>query len=1482
MFQKKNMSLQGCVERLFTLNSNYLHAEQAFNQAASLQTLSDDLYTDPFRFVYELVQNADDAASTHLQIALIDNNYLIVSHNGKIFDEKDVCSLCAVNNSTKTRDNQTAGYKGLGFKAIFGKSDYVLIITNGDSFRFDAKYKFKWIWTDVDQKTWESNNKRKFIYPWQICPIWTENQEIHESIRTWFLNSENKMRVNIIIRLHNVNETRDALRELAAQPHTFLFLRNIRHVKFLGMLDTSKIRIEQQADGSRTLHFNNGQRSQWLVSQRKIRVQPEVLKDTRLPEKLSHVQSTEIGLAAQLDVNNRKMFIPVSNNDNVLFAYMPTKISKYNLPLLISANFLTNANREQIHIDSIWNQWLFECIPRETINWVKELVEKSYWGDTAYHLLPSRTQSRDILTNKYNESCSTALQNTKFIRNALGQYLTPNEAIIDLTRLSDQSFIGIEPIWQFIRHKYNIRPEYLSSNLFISDHPRLRDLGVRIFDWENAIDMLNSREFQTNFSINHAIELISYLFNHKDDEEISRLLYQIPFIMDRNKHLQILGKIYFPSQFNDENWNSPDCQESYVHDDIMRKLQPPHRQWLEQRGVSFKTDLTFFHRTIIPNASIFITFDNALPTIQRLFHLYVHGQISADDLKRLMELSLLTNANTLVPANRLYLSFAYQPYLPLDTQLPKVPHLFVSSSYIQNIPCLRWREFFLLLGVQENIGLITLNNDCRFFQNYHEDQMKIIFGLNSQQVHRYKYQKTIQFLEFTEDNFHFARSFWDYVIRTINVGDLNQPEIAYWGALHKRGATEGTEVYTFPQWFVSTRPCIPVQILSTNDTYQIKCLKGPNVYTNQLSPWIGRYLPIFECTPNAEPLNYEWIKFFRLKTELTIDDHFSILHQIYVRNQTEIDVEDDRRIQNLYANLLKILFNIDINQRQLYREKCQSKNICLLSEHDRFMPPEELNVWSIDTFPPPSELHILKLNLKNRRHANLADLLYVLNVNKIEKKDLNLIPINANPCDDLTNCLQKSYLSLLFDHHKITNKDKLNELDNIKFFEADRLDLYTTNSNIFVGNTPVYDKNNCLYITKPWNSDLIRNQLSIKICELLGLSTDIFKTHACTLLTTSSIENDFIQLGIFRKDNDSLNDQSTNLIERDNLELFNRLEHLSSSYTPAELLIAGLEAQNSDWTGYIYHYTHLENAVSILRDQTLKSRHLLQTNNFKDSSAYDFMSQTDDQVNHYVRFYFRPLTLTQFHNENLGSEKINNYTPMCPVPIFFCINLRAIFNIPNLIWKVSLGDMSKHRSEYDCTLDVIKQFDFCGLFKKLETERGQRSAQLEFLIENQLDFKDLSKDAINLIYQNFDAKESLECILKEESNQIYSSEIKMNYFFGENNRIFINHDHEQEHISVWIVGKIPRKNDMLIVQIKLNENEEKIDVACYRNICAVFHHDHITTIYGKGKFDIFVGKRAYAVYYKYQEQSWLIYTNHNKPEFDNSHIQKFPGFIPYD
>ncbi|CAF3319842.1 unnamed protein product [Rotaria sp. Silwood2] len=79
----KNTSLRRCIEDLSSKNTDYKYPEQAINQAESLKSLSSDLYTDDVRFIYELIQNADDAQTIHIILAILDNKYLIIGHDGK-------------------------------------------------------------------------------------------------------------------------------------------------------------------------------------------------------------------------------------------------------------------------------------------------------------------------------------------------------------------------------------------------------------------------------------------------------------------------------------------------------------------------------------------------------------------------------------------------------------------------------------------------------------------------------------------------------------------------------------------------------------------------------------------------------------------------------------------------------------------------------------------------------------------------------------------------------------------------------------------------------------------------------------------------------------------------------------------------------------------------------------------------------------------------------------------------------------------------------------------------------------------------------------------------------------------------------------------------------------------------------------------------------------------------------------------------------
>lgn len=143
------MSLKADIEKIFVDNTSYTNPSQAVNQASSLNALSADLYTDSKRFIYELLQNADDSSHNNdavkVWIRLFGNN-LVMAHSGTPFTARDLQGICNINNGTKKSDLTKTGYKGIGFKSVFGQSDKVTIYTKDEYFRFDASYSFDWKW----------------------------------------------------------------------------------------------------------------------------------------------------------------------------------------------------------------------------------------------------------------------------------------------------------------------------------------------------------------------------------------------------------------------------------------------------------------------------------------------------------------------------------------------------------------------------------------------------------------------------------------------------------------------------------------------------------------------------------------------------------------------------------------------------------------------------------------------------------------------------------------------------------------------------------------------------------------------------------------------------------------------------------------------------------------------------------------------------------------------------------------------------------------------------------------------------------------------------------------------------------------------------------------------------------------------------------------------------------------------------------------
>ena len=82
-----------------------------------------DLYPDNAHFIYELLQNAEDAKATEVRFILKEDG-VEFEHNGRrLFSDEDVEAITSIGISTKKDDPTNIGKFGVGFKAVFAYTE---------------------------------------------------------------------------------------------------------------------------------------------------------------------------------------------------------------------------------------------------------------------------------------------------------------------------------------------------------------------------------------------------------------------------------------------------------------------------------------------------------------------------------------------------------------------------------------------------------------------------------------------------------------------------------------------------------------------------------------------------------------------------------------------------------------------------------------------------------------------------------------------------------------------------------------------------------------------------------------------------------------------------------------------------------------------------------------------------------------------------------------------------------------------------------------------------------------------------------------------------------------------------------------------------------------------------------------------------------------------------------------------------------------
>lgn len=395
----------------------------AKNTSNALHAIMGDLYTETERFVFELLQNADDQPEdgqlVNVKLKTLEENLLFL-HTGKPFSEDDVESISSIGDSTKKKDTEKTGYKGIGFKSVFSDADTVFIDSGNFSFAFDKNSPLYPDGANMDE------------IPWQIKPIWEERYRLPKEVQNEDLYFLAPVGIALNVGSEKIATYNERITELLQKPQFTLFLRNVAEISFESKKRESIIIRKHTTESGIIQITSNNITENWITKDYIIPIPPEtkeaIQNEKLVPAKLKEATKTKITFAAKID---NGAICPIE--DAVLYTYLPTKVNDFGFKFLVNADFLTTASREQIHLKNVWNRFLFSQIGSLLLDWVKNL--KDYKGTLS--LLPSKIDDTDnLLANAFYSSLKVSLLEATFIVGHKGELLSINDIMLDKSGLS--------------------------------------------------------------------------------------------------------------------------------------------------------------------------------------------------------------------------------------------------------------------------------------------------------------------------------------------------------------------------------------------------------------------------------------------------------------------------------------------------------------------------------------------------------------------------------------------------------------------------------------------------------------------------------------------------------------------------------------------------------------------------------------------------------------------------------------------------------------------------------------------------------------------------------------------------------------------------------------------------------------------------------------------------------------------------------------
>jgi len=299
-------------------------------------------YPDPSHFIFELLQNAEDAGASLVRFHL-DTDRIQFEHDGRSFDRADIEGITGIGNTTKFDDGHKIGCFGIGFKAVYVVTDRPEVHSRieGQPFAFAIE---------------------RLVVPRVIAAQ----------------HSDTTTRIVLPLRPEASGTILERAREglAAAGPRALLFLRNIRRLEWIDDDRKGHADVSDTADGIRTIRsvLPDGtiHRERFLILARAVE---------------QREQRKQYEVKAALRMNDGGELVAENTPTRLMVFFETQEIT--GLHFLIHGPFQLTDNRANIKLNDAWNAELIETIANLVGDALPDLRERGMLKRGVLELLPN-------------------------------------------------------------------------------------------------------------------------------------------------------------------------------------------------------------------------------------------------------------------------------------------------------------------------------------------------------------------------------------------------------------------------------------------------------------------------------------------------------------------------------------------------------------------------------------------------------------------------------------------------------------------------------------------------------------------------------------------------------------------------------------------------------------------------------------------------------------------------------------------------------------------------------------------------------------------------------------------------------------------------------------------------------------------------------------------------------------------------------------